>query len=1767
MKWCGTTFGSVKKQLDQKKSEMEHLMSSNLDGAHNQSIYRLKGEINELLLQDELHWRQRSRAVWLESGDKNTKFFHQKATQRRRTNTITGLLDSSDLWQEDTQVIGRIIENYFSQMFTSATQCQTEITTETLDQVVTPLHNQTLLSPYTAEEIKKAVFQMHPSKSPGPDVLANRLQQVLPSVISDSQSAFIPGRLITDNVAVAFELLHSMKQKRTGITGQMAMKLDMSKAYDRVEWKFLRAAMLKLGFASRWVELIMECVTTPTYSILINGIPQGFIKPSRGIRQGDPLSPYLFLLCAEGLSGLLRKAERENKIHGVAASRYGPKISHLLFADDSLLLSKASVEECQNILRILDIYENSSGQKINREKTALFFSPNTKENTQAEITKLLGASSTSTTEKYLGLPIFIGKSKNKTFQGLKEKVAKKLSGWKEKKLSKAGREILIKAVAQAIPSYTMSCFKLPKSWCDDLQRMVARFWWGQQSSERKLHWVNWTSLCRAKKEGGLGFRNLHRFNIALLAKQGWRLLDSPHTLFSRVFKAKYFPSTSFLHAKPGHKPSFLWSSILAAQNLLRSNTQWTVGNGRSIGVWTDHWLPRIPTCRPGAEHIEKVYHLIDPDTHSWNRQLIQENFAPQDASAILAIQLNAITRPDRLCWQNTRSKLFTVRSAYHHTLHANLDHSHSESSSAIHLRRFWKSMWRLSVPSKCKHLLWRACTASLPTRNNLRHRGIMVDPKCLFCNIETETITHILWACPMARNVWGIVPGKLQKMSHTENLDFRDLTMAVASSTHRRDFELWTVITWSIWTARNKFLFEGIQDHPDTIYNSATSFLLEYQNITMRSRIMPTPDIQHKHSTALHAGPDGTVHLVESNSNRVIWSFASGTPMYTSYQAPFGQDNDTENASEPSGRFFIDSGDDWELYMHSEQFGRMSKMEIKAGLPDLRSEERSDCSEPTVNPTKPPNVLSNQNFKEAGMLARQLLAQDNQGLKEQSSILSSKLSMSIDDFVKNTPYISEDGAVMLGSKKTTVFEVDLKTGKLIRSYAFDSPSTLRSAEKQSSSYNETSNKELVKSGLMNPNVVDLRLYITRTDYLLTSSAPNSEKTSWNMTIAEVGASLLCLDASGTPTNLADKLGSEIGIDFAIPLSCHTKSPIFRHRNHILLDSSGPERLTRVPLEDMMLPVPPSGLILASKPKVEKFVDVHHEDIMLPAPTLNSMLQPKTNFHHNDDSEAMLPLPPMEINDTGMVDMHSITISHNHLFSMFFEWSPASSLILFVIILIVGLIVKGYSLAVKEQALLNEQPCNSSSKTASSKRKKIQKSGKNGSVEKKDKHVSSENGDVFAHTDGDNQMSLHLNKLVDGGTNGRRIGKLFVSNTEIAKGSNGTIVLEGIYEGRPVAVKRLVQAHNDVAFKEIQNLIASDQHPNIVRWYGVEYDQDFIYLSLERCTCNLDDLIQIYSDCSQNQVFNKDKAMRAMIEYKARLESVKNIFPDLNLWKANGHPSPLLLKLMRDVVSGLVHLHELGIIHRDLKPHNVLIIKERSLCAKLSDMGISKRLVGDMSSLGHHATGKHSHLVILSGWQAPEQLLHGRQTRAVDLFGLGCVLFFCITGGRHPFGDSLERDINIVKNQMDLFLVEHIPEVVHLISRLLNPDPELRPKALEVLHHPLFWTSEMRLSFLRDTSDRVELEDRETDSDLLKALESIRTGGSGVRDLLRVMRNKLNHYRELPKQIQVLVGPVPEGYDSYFASRFPRLFIEVYKVVYRYCMEEECFQKYFKSNVD
>ncbi|KAK0605468.1 hypothetical protein LWI29_027190 [Acer saccharum] len=192
--------------------------------------------------------------------------------------------------------------------------------------------------------------------------LANRLRLVLDAVIGETQSAFILGRLIMDNVMVGFECMHALRRKVNGKKkGFMSLKLDMSKAYDRVEWCFLEEMMRRMSFSEVWISNIMDCVSSVSYSFILNGKVRGNVAPSRGLRQGDPLSPYLFLLCAEGLSSLIERSKRRGSYSGFRCSRGGPKITHLFFTDDSLLFTRATLDEVSNIRRILDCYSRASG--------------------------------------------------------------------------------------------------------------------------------------------------------------------------------------------------------------------------------------------------------------------------------------------------------------------------------------------------------------------------------------------------------------------------------------------------------------------------------------------------------------------------------------------------------------------------------------------------------------------------------------------------------------------------------------------------------------------------------------------------------------------------------------------------------------------------------------------------------------------------------------------------------------------------------------------------------------------------------------------------------------------------------------------------------------------------------------------------------------------------------------------------------------------------------------------------------------------------------------------------------------------------------------------------------------------------------------------------------------------------------------------------------------------------------------------------------------
>jgi hypothetical protein len=296
-------------------------------------------------------------------------------------------------------------------------------------------------------------------------------------MISGEQSAFVSGRQIQDNIYIVQEVLHQLRKRKRKKHFQAVLKLDMTKAYDKIEWDYLEGCLLKMGFCAKWVHWIMQCVTTVTFKIKFNEESLPEFAPTRGIRQGDPLSPYLFILVANSLSTLMGKALQEGNIKGIKLNRSCPTLTHLLFADDSVFFLDGSLQECQNIATVINQYCYASGQAVNLNKSGIFFSkdcpPSLKENMKRE----LRVPKLERTGKYLGLPSDLGASKKQMFGWILNRINIKLEGWKERLISKAGKEILLKSVVQAVPQYVMSVFKIPVSICKAIEKKIANFWW------------------------------------------------------------------------------------------------------------------------------------------------------------------------------------------------------------------------------------------------------------------------------------------------------------------------------------------------------------------------------------------------------------------------------------------------------------------------------------------------------------------------------------------------------------------------------------------------------------------------------------------------------------------------------------------------------------------------------------------------------------------------------------------------------------------------------------------------------------------------------------------------------------------------------------------------------------------------------------------------------------------------------------------------------------------------------------------------------------------------------------------------------------------------------------------------------------------------------------------------------------------------------------------------------------------------------------------
>jgi hypothetical protein len=461
---------------------------------------------------------------------------------------------------------------------------------------------------------------------------------------------------------------------------------------------------------------------------------------------------------------------------------------------------------------------------------------------QEEIRQILSVQKEEFEEKYLGLPTPDGRMGKGKFANLQELLAKCILLWGD--LSQGGKEVMIKAIAQALPLYIMGVFKLPMSVCDDLMKLIRDFWWGTERGKRKTHWISWDIMMRSKPHGGMGFRDMRLFNQALLARQAWRLITRPDSLCARVLRAKYYPQGNLIDTVFTGKPSPTWCAIVYGLELLKQGLIWRIGNGESVRIWRDNWIPRETFLKPfsvkGRSRLIRVASLLD-ENNQWDEALVRRTFQPIDAICILRIKTSARKPEDFVAWQHESNGCFSVRSAYRLGLRlVERDRPAAASSSApLGDRPIWKKLWKLNVPEKVRIFAWKVLSNGLATEENKRRRHIPVDGSCQICGQGRECSFHALISCPHAAALWATMTEVWPNVQ-------------VPGFNGRDDwFEVWLesmdssvccrilMIAWRVWYSRN----EVTHDKPLPSVEGSRRFIRSYMVSLENVRVMTTEQI------------------------------------------------------------------------------------------------------------------------------------------------------------------------------------------------------------------------------------------------------------------------------------------------------------------------------------------------------------------------------------------------------------------------------------------------------------------------------------------------------------------------------------------------------------------------------------------------------------------------------------------------------------------------------------------------------------------------------------------------------------------------------------------------------------------------------------------------------------------------------------------------------------------------------------------------------------
>ncbi|GKB19878.1 RNA-directed DNA polymerase, eukaryota, reverse transcriptase zinc-binding domain protein [Tanacetum coccineum] len=553
-------------------------------------------------------------------------------------------------------------------------------------------------------------------------ILANRLSKVIDKIVSKEQLTFIAG------------------------------------PFDSISWNYLDHILDSLGFGLKWRSWIKTCLSSSRAYILVNGSPTSEFSINRGLRQGDPLSPFLFILVMEGLHNAFVDAVGNGLIRGININNSFINISHLFFADDVIITTGWNARDLENIIRVLHVFYLASGLKINIHKSNIY-GIGVNEDEVYNMASNAGCIAGNIPFNYLGLPIGSNMKSIASWKMLIDRFRSRLSTWKASLLSIGGRLTLIKSVLGSLGIYYLSIFRAPESVLNDLERIRSNFFWGGNQDGKKMAWVKWSIILNSYDNGGLNIGSLKAFNLALLQKWRWRLFTSPNDLWVKVVKAFHGHEGGFDNNGCSFKGT--WANIVGSSNFLHSkgiilnnSFRFNVGCETRIRFWKDIWVGEAPL----SIMYNRLYRLdLDKDclitdriiNGQWHWNWSRTNIGVRNLAFFGDMlneigQLNIVTSEDTCVWNLGPNGTFTVKDARNIIDQKALPSLPSTS-------------WDKIIPRKVNIFMWRLSLDRLPHRLNLSLRGMDIPAiSCSSCNANVESANHIFFECIIASDLWKL---------------------------------------------------------------------------------------------------------------------------------------------------------------------------------------------------------------------------------------------------------------------------------------------------------------------------------------------------------------------------------------------------------------------------------------------------------------------------------------------------------------------------------------------------------------------------------------------------------------------------------------------------------------------------------------------------------------------------------------------------------------------------------------------------------------------------------------------------------------------------------------------------------------------------------------------------------------------------------------------------------------------------------------------------